>query len=159
MKIYPLIFMLLLAVSTASAATLEICNGGLLGLESSYTANFTDLEIHYGDTVFVRVADGTGYAILVDGVNRGEDKIFFHVDKTGTITIETSPSTQTVTLNVTDYGGYLNYLAGYFLFVKQSCPPLLNNIFIDTVLWSFMLVPILVVIGLKIALGIIRLIL
>lgn len=145
------------AMVNATATTLEICNGGLVGLEGSYTTNFTDVEVHYGDTIFVRVADGTGYAILVDGVNKGEDKVYFHVDKSsGTITIETSPSTQTATLNVSEYEGHLNYLAGYFLFVKQNCPPLLNNLLVDTLLWGLLIIPVGVAVGIKLAIMILR---
>lgn len=146
-------------IVNASAQTLEICNGGLLGLEGSYTTNFTDMDVHYGDTIFARVADGTGYAILVDGVNKGEDKAYFHVDKSsGTITIETSPATQTITLNVTGYNSYFDYIAGYFLFIKQNCPPLLNNLLLDTSLWAI-LIPVGVAIGLKLGIVILRVIL
>ncbi len=165
MRALPLIFLLLLAwmslaIVSATAATLEVCNGGLLGIEGSYTTNFTDVEVHYGDTIFVRVADGTGYAIIVDGVSKGEDKAFFHVDKSsGTITIETSPATQTATLTVSDYGGYMNYVAGYFLFVKQSCPPLFNNLLVDTLLWGILIIPVGVAVGIKVGIGIIRVIL
>ncbi len=148
------------AIVNATAATLEVCNGGLFGLEGSYTTNFTDVEVHYGDTIFVRVADGTGYSILVDGVNKGEDNAYFHVDKSsGTITIETSPATDTITLNVTGYEGYMSYVAGYFLFVKQSCPPLFNNLLVDTLLWGILIIPVGVAVGIKVGMGIIRVIL
>lgn len=145
------------AIVNATAATLEVCNGGLFGIEGSYTTNVSDIEVHYGDTIFVRVADGTGYSILVDGVNKGEDKAYFHVDKSsGTITIETSPATQTITLNVTGYNSYFDYMAGYFLFVKSNCPALLNNVLFDTILWALLIIPVGVAIGLKLGIAILR---
>lgn len=145
---------------SSEATTLEVCNGGLFGIEGSYTTNVSDIEVHYGDTIFVRVADGSGYSILVDGVNKGEDNAFFHVDKSsGTITIETSPATQTVTLNVTGYNGYMDYLAGYFLFVKSNCPALLNNLLFDTLLWALLIIPVGIAIGLKLGIVVLRAIL
>jgi hypothetical protein len=93
-------------------------------------------------------------------VNKGEDQIYFHIDKSsGTVTIETSPATQTLTLNVTGYGSYMDYVASYFLFIKQSCPPLLNNLLFDTLLWALLIIPVGIAIGLKLGIVVLRAIL
>jgi len=63
MRALKLIFLFMLAwipistaaVVNATAATLEVCNGGLFSIEGSYTTNVSDLNVHYGDTIFVRL--------------------------------------------------------------------------------------------------------
>jgi hypothetical protein len=126
----------------ASAQELVVSNGGLLGIEGDYSANLT--EANYGDTLFIKVQNVTAqeYAILIDGKSIGNDEVRYTItEEGGSITIETSPATNSITVNVTKPDGFAYYLAKYMIFAK-SLPALSGTLFLDTVLWAVFIIPI-----------------
>jgi len=147
-----LVFFLIL--TTANAQELKISNGGLFAVPNTYTNNLTD--VYFGDTLFIKVENGTNYAILVDGSNIGTGEGYYHVTKeSGTITIETSPATQTITLTVKTPEGSQYWLAKYFLFAKTACPPITGNVTADTVIWGIFLIPVICAVVTKIVVRIV----
>ena len=143
-----LVFFLILTTAV-NAQELKISDGGLFAIPTKYESNLT--EVYFGDTLFIKVENGSGYSILVDGSNVGQDKGVYHVTKeSGTITIETSPTTQTITLTVKTPEGAQYWLAKYFLFAKTACPPLTGNVTADTVIWGIFLIPVICAVVMKI---------
>jgi len=141
--LFALVMVLLgLALIKASAQELTVSNGGLLGIEGEYSTNLT--EANYGDTLFIKVQNVTAqeYAILVDGrsIGNGEAK-YTITEEGGSITIETSPATNSITVNITKPEGFAYYLAKYFVFVK-GLPALSGMFFLDTVIWAVFIIPI-----------------
>ena len=141
---------LVLVLVPALAEKIEICNGGILAIEGSYSTNVS--TVYYGDTLFIRVANSSdNYTILVDGTSAGTGKAVYHVTKeSGTITITTSPETETKVLTVKSPEGGMLWLAKYFLFIKTSLPALTRNTMVDTVVWGIFLIPVIAVVVLKI---------
>jgi hypothetical protein len=119
-----------------------VSDGGLLGIEGEYTTNLT--ETYYGSTLFIQVSNVTTqeYAILIDGKSIGNDEVRYTItEEGGSITIETSPATNSITVNVTKPDGFAYYLAKYMIFAK-SLPALSGTLFLDTVLWAVFIIPI-----------------
>ncbi|MEM3796271.1 MAG: hypothetical protein QXJ98_03210 [Archaeoglobaceae archaeon] len=159
MKLQILSILFLMLLATASAQELLVSDGGLLGIEGAYSKNLS--EVYYGSTLFIQVSNVTTqqYAILVDGKSLGYNKAVYTVTKeSGNITIGTSPETNTIEVTVKKQEDWTYWLAKYFVFAK-SLPPIANIVFIDTVLYALLIIPIAAAIGLKLLVVILRAIL